>query len=376
MNALNLCKTLKVLIVLALIMFTKKYASAEVLGDESIDGAESKIARPAFAIAYSADGKLLIVGVQKWTNTQAVTTWDVHTHEQISFIPRQQIDRSHLLGGLRSPETKAIRFTVVMEATDVVTGQKVQYDLGLHPNMTPLKFERFNSTGDLLAAIDKEQQIHVFDLKDRRELLSRLPPPRSYIQDLTFSKSGDFLYCVGEKEAGESKPGFVRAWKLKEREPSWSLDAQEQRCLRIKISTDDTLIALGTGDRLFQAGELKLLDSQTGKERLKKSLSAAATSVAFSLDGRFIFVGDSKGGLFAWKIQTGALVFELHDEKSGINDISCSPDGRSIATAADDGSVTIRSIETGKIVDHIVTSSAKIEFGDKSDKNQRETKEE
>lgn len=76
------------------------------------------------------------------------------------------------------------------------------------------------------------------------------------------------------------------------------------------------------------------------------------STILFSTDGDEVFVGFGDGSIRVMNVQSGAELRSFKPHSSRVIDISRSPDGRYIASAAADGSVYISDVEISSLIDY------------------------
>lgn len=126
----------------------------------------------------------------------------------------------------------------------------------------------------------------------------------------------------------------------------------------------DTFLSLGIislkakGDRFATTsldGTVRICDSTSGKvTQYIDAGSAENWKIAFSSDGKTIICGTRKGALNFWDCDTGKKVKTISCKEGAFTmNVACSTCGRWIASTHDDGTLCILSTSTDKVVHEI-----------------------
>jgi WD40 repeat protein/DNA-binding SARP family transcriptional activator len=160
------------------------------------------------------------------------------------------------------------------------------------------------------------------------------------VRDIAFNHDGTLLATTGED-------GAARIWDPateKEVHTVQSPDSADLGVLGPSFSPDGSLFAAAwPGD-----GVVKILDLGTGRvvQEIRSVPHPGGTS--FDPSGTRIAVGSYTGPMAAVSdIESGDEVITLEGHSGPLTDIAWSPDGRSIATASEDGSARIFDARTG-----------------------------
>jgi WD40 repeat protein len=95
---------------------------------------------------------------------------------------------------------------------------------------------------------------------------------------------------------------------------------------------------------------MRMLHVTTGRQGLWKKIKSYGDSVAFSPDGeRFATAAEEEGTAGIWDASTGELLLEVGNV-GRVTAVAFSPDGRLLATSADDGVVRISDARTGQFL--------------------------
>jgi eukaryotic-like serine/threonine-protein kinase len=143
----------------------------------------------------------------------------------------------------------------------------------------------------------------------------------------------------GKSVVGGGYGNTVKIWDAETGALRRTLSGHTSEILAVAFSPDGKTVASGSFD--YTA---RLWDSETGA--LKRTLTGAdflVTTVAFSPDGRLV-AGGANHNLLVWEAQTGILKQTLKDDLMSINTIAYSPDGKLIVSGNADGTVKLFSI--------------------------------
>jgi WD40 repeat protein len=132
----------------------------------------------------------------------------------------------------------------------------------------------------------------------------------------------------------ELAPEPIRSWRFR-----------DSFYTALAFSSDSKWVAVGT-----QAGTVGVWDTSSGREQVRFSVPGRALAVAFSSDNNLLAVGNSTGAIQVRDTVSGAerAAFQ-HDGRSEILALAFAPDGRSLASAADnDRTIYLWDVAAGK----------------------------
>jgi WD40 repeat protein len=73
-------------------------------------------------------------------------------------------------------------------------------------------------------------------------------------------------------------------------------------------------------------------------------------SVAFSPDGKSIVSGDDSGTIKLWNIMTGEVIHTFVGHSKRVNSVALSPDGTRIVSGSDDHTIKLWDVKTGEML--------------------------
>jgi dipeptidyl aminopeptidase/acylaminoacyl peptidase len=160
-----------------------------------------------------------------------------------------------------------------------------------------------------------------------------VPPPKSVVFGVTFSKDGRQIALACEDKVGTVHD--VATGKLLTR-----LEGHSERVWTAAFSPDGALLASCSGEysRPEAGGAVKLWDLKTGKE--KASLTGhrgLVFHVTFSPDGKTLLSAGWDGAVKLWDVATSQEKATLTEHTAPVRTIVYSPDGKTFATACWDG---------------------------------------
>lgn len=191
---------------------------------------------------------------------------------------------------------------------------------------------------------------------------------------IALSHSGMVLLCFGQADR------TVRLHNAKTGSMVTVIGHTDSSVTAGDFSPDDKLVVTGEGD-----GTVRIWDAKGGEAARLSGHANNLESVEFCPDGRFVVSRDTQGVARTWDVQsaqeiasfpgrgpvmrlspdgtravttgsngsavnlwhipTGVLLLTLNEHTSGVVDAAFSPDGRMLATSADDGQVLIRTAQ-------------------------------
>ncbi|NUM48728.1 MAG: WD40 repeat domain-containing protein [Anaerolineales bacterium] len=299
----------------------------------------------------------------------------LHGHEtsvaQVAFSPDGQ--------WLASADTSG-----VVNLWDAEAGQLV-YSLTAHPKaITSLAFA---PDGSMFATGSKDGTVNLWDTESGR-LLNSLLDDTSPVKSLAFSPNGELLavsmsqyqvyiirvatgLMINSSSAHtrfdvstDTNNNYVLAssetavWLNSDSTVPFAiiLRGQGGRALNTALSPDGKLLASGSTDQkiyLWQIFDVSYIvhneyNALSTTERLvsgplKLTLEGHTgwvTSLAFA-PAEMIVSGSTDGTVKIWSLADGSLLTTLTGHQAGVNSVAVSPDGHSIASASDDGTVNL-----------------------------------
>lgn len=177
----------------------------------------------------------------------------------------------------------------------------------------------------------------LWDLR-QKTLIKRLPDAGGQIDFVAISPGGD----LAATSSGEPD---VRLWNLPAGTPAGVLRIQEPDSLgRVEFSPDGKLLA--TSCHGLQCVIVWDLASQ----RQVRRLPLAIERFAFSPDGRHLASGANDRTVRVWDVVSGAVAHRLLGHEDEVRAVAYSPDGRLLASLADHGPLRIWSLENNEEV--------------------------
>lgn len=161
------------------------------------------------------------------------------------------------------------------------------------------------------------------------------------------NRAGDPLFVVPVDPA-EAPTG---AGDLRLQVGSAAIDAGSNRAIPADVTTDQS----GNARIVNSIVDIGLYESTAVAIAWESQLTfdgdiSEATSVAWSLDGRYVATGSADGRVVVWEVATETLVVTLEEQSSRITSVAWSPGSDRLAASADDGTVVVWSVETWEVV--------------------------
>lgn len=203
----------------------------------------------------------------------------------------------------------------------------------------------FSPDGRTLASGDLEDTVRLWNVQTGQLRQTLKLPPR--VTAIAFSPDGRSLVC--------GSGGSVGLWDIQTGKALWKGKRFVGAVTSIAVSPNSQTIA--SASEWGSKEILTLWDARTGQvERTLMSRGwwkellllcnyrayHVENLVAFLPDGKMVISGDSGNGVVKlWDIQTGKLLRTLRGHGDSVLAVACSSDGRTVASASYDGTVTL-----------------------------------
>ena len=79
--------------------------------------------------------------------------------------------------------------------------------------------------------------------------------------------------------------------------------------------------------------------------------TSCVTTVAFSLNGKYVLSGSWDCTVQVWEAETGVVISEMHQHKGWVTCIALHPDGERFVSGSEDGTVLLCAIENSTVVE-------------------------
>ncbi|WFD18804.1 general transcription repressor [Malassezia caprae] len=201
---------------------------------------------------------------------------------------------------------------------------------------------RFSPDGKYLAT-GCNRSAHIYEIESGAKVcvLQDEPPALQgdlYIRSVCFSPCGKFLATGAEDRQ-------IRIWDLAEKKVKKVLTGHKQEIYSLVYSNDGKMLASGSGDKT-----VRLWDAETGQTLHVLYTSPGLnygpgiTTVALSPDARLVAAGALDTFVRIWDTRTGKLRCRLKGHKDSIYSVSFMPDGQSLISGSLDKTLKLWSL--------------------------------
>ncbi len=229
------------------------------------------------AVAFSADGKLVLAAGGDPGRAGRAVLYDVRTGNQLGEFGKEQdvplaaaVDAHRGLVALGG-SSKQVRVHRTSDGTLAFAGKHDDFVLGLD----------FSRHGEWLAAADRSGVVKVWDTATGR-VEQTLTGHRGAVHSVAFLRGGKLLASVGAD-------GTLRIWDVAEGKEKWRQTAHQGEALAVAVGPEDAVATCGSD------GRIRLFSAQGAERGASAPMGEWLYSVAFGADGKTVFAGDWQG---------------------------------------------------------------------------------
>jgi WD40 repeat protein len=281
-----------------------------------------------WSIAFSPDGKILVVGT---IEDGVIKALDVETGRQTKTFAGNKERINHLAFNRNGTRLASIS-NRTLKLWDPVSGGEIQTLRGHHDTIRGLAV---SPRDDLIASGGEDVTIRLWDTASRQEPTS-LPHPG--VSSIAYSGDGKRLAIGGG--------GVIAVRDALTDQRLW----EEGESISSNVRFHPTSRSLASG---LEDGRVRLRDAQDGRVlRTFKAHDSLITSIDFSSDGRVLATGGQDKRVGLWNPVDGRRLATLNGHTDAIKAVTFNPDGKLLASAGAEKDRTVRiwDIPTGRAV--------------------------
>jgi WD40 repeat protein len=300
------------------------------------------------SMAFSPDWRRIVTRSEDYT----LKVWDMDMGRE----PRSLPGRGNLVISIAfSPDGRRIVSGAgdkTIMVWDAETGEELK---GFEEHSNAVLSAAFSPDGRRIVSGSRDKTIKVWDIETGKELKS-FEGHSDAVLSAAFSPDGRYIVSGSDDKT-------LKVWDAETGEELKSFEGHSERVRSVAFSPDGRRIVSGSGDKT-----IKIWDVETGEE-LKSFegrsdtvfsiafspdwYSGVVLSVAFSPDGRYIVSGANDNTLKVWDVETGKEIHSISGHSASVKSVGFSPDGRRIVSGSSK-TIKVWDAETGEEIVQIL----------------------
>ncbi|KIM37214.1 hypothetical protein M413DRAFT_279528 [Hebeloma cylindrosporum] len=150
-----------------------------------------------------------------------------------------------------------------------------------------------------------------------------------YIRSVCFSADGKYLATGAEDKK-------IRIWNIADKKIRNIFEGHQQDIYSLEFSSSDHILISGSGDKSVRIWSMHDGSSTvlTIDDADPPNTDAGVTSVALSINGRWVAAGSLDTVVRIWDVETGKLVERLTGHTDSVYSIAFTPDGKGLVSAS------------------------------------------
>jgi WD40 repeat protein len=297
------------------------------------------------AFEFVADGHLVVQRADL-----LVQLWDIESGQLIRPLPGTTQAEFGIVGFAAATSSSAV-------VAGFVNGRVITWDTStgdiLHDFIgeTIYALAAVPGTNQILTANASDNLVRVKDSQTGTSLRSFPGHSTSSIAGVGFSPDGRYVISGGQE-------GFARLWNRTNAQQVRALAGYAGGTATARFSPDGTRILTTFGAPVFSA---RLLNAETGAiEREFLAHSSWLSAAVFSPDGRQIATAAQDGTARLWDVASGTQIRPFTNPGSLLTAVAISSGGTMLASGASDGSVRLWNTASGQLLRTIALNAGSV----------------